>query len=66
MTHQREDLRYGDPHLHRGKHLYYGPDKFDMEALKEPLPALESHGFYLAGGKPPGFWRILKSRLFQT
>jgi hypothetical protein len=53
---QREDLRYGDPHLNRGDHPIYGPDKFAM---------LESHGFYLAHEEPPhdSLWTRIKRSL---
>lgn len=63
----REDLRYGDVHLHRGNHPTYGPDSFAVKDSADHEP-LESHGFYLvkdngpAYDAPVGFWARLKAR----
>jgi hypothetical protein len=67
---EREDLRYGDVHLQRGNHPFYGPDKTSMRDMKaDPgKPSLESHGFYLvreedkAKNGKTSLWRRLKSR----
>jgi hypothetical protein len=64
---RREDLRYGDVHLQRGGHPFYGPDQFALAESAEK-PALESHGFYLVPDdgpdydQPRGFWARLKAR----
>ena len=63
---RREDLRYGDVHLQRGDHPFYGPDHQTVE--ENPAKgALESHGFYLVSkdqesDEPRGFWARLKKR----
>jgi hypothetical protein len=62
---QREDLRYGEPHLNRGDHPIYGPDHFDMLELEKNKPTLESHGFYLAHEEPKreSRWKRIKRSL---
>jgi len=60
---RREDLRYGDPHLNRGDHPFYGPDRFAVLEKEKDKQTLESHGFYLAmeEKKPRSLWSKIKT-----
>jgi hypothetical protein len=65
-SHQREDLKYGDPHNPRGKHTFYGPDLYAMKSSEKSKPAMESHGFYLGSAKTSGhFWQRLLATFRQ-
>lgn len=58
---RREDLRYGDPHGNRGKHVFYGPDLYDINASDPSKPNMESHGFYMAQEKKShSLWERIK------
>ena len=61
-SHQREDLKYGDPHLNHGDHPFYGPDKAAVLDANREDPTLETHGFYMAQEtKRASRWQKIKS-----
>lgn len=63
---QREDLKYGDPHLNHGAHPFYGPDKIAILEANRKDPTLESHGFYMAKEtKRTSLWQRFRSFFTQ-